>query len=146
MEVQCAALASEVERRGWEVEWIADHGETGKHANRPGLTHALARLDAGEADALMVSKLDWLSRSVVDFGGILRAATQPRRGRKPRAPIALNVGIDMTTPRGRMMAHILIVVAEWEGDTIGQQTRDVLAVAKRDHGLVTDLPRPSRFM
>jgi DNA invertase Pin-like site-specific DNA recombinase len=114
IEVQRAAIEAEAEaeRRGWEVEWVTDQGETGKNANRPGLTDALARLDAGEADALVVSKLDRLSRSVVDFGGILRAATRPRRGRKAWGLIVLDVGIDMTTPTGRMVADILIAVAE----------------------------------
>jgi DNA invertase Pin-like site-specific DNA recombinase len=88
----------------------------------------------------MVSKLDRLSRSVVDFGGILRAATQPRRGRTPWGLIALNVGIDMTTPTGRMVEYILIVVAEREGDRISRQTSTALAVAKRDHGV---LPGPA---
>ena len=86
--------------------------ERGDNAIRPGPTHALARLDAGEADALIFSKLDRLSRSVVEFGGILRAATQPRRGRKPWGLIALDVGIDMATPTGRMMAHVMIEVGE----------------------------------
>jgi len=89
IEVQRAAICAEAERRGWEVEWIIDQGETGKNANRPGLTEALAKLDRGEADALIVSKLDRLSRSVVDFGNILRRATSRQEGeavgtRRPR--------------------------------------------------------------
>lgn len=80
IEVQREAFRAEAEHRCWDVEWITDHGENVKKANRPGLIDALARLDAGDADALIVSKLDRLSRSVVDFGGILRAAAQPRRG------------------------------------------------------------------
>lgn len=131
VEVQRAAVASEAER-------IADHGETGKNADRLGLIHALARPDAGEADALIVSKLDRLSRLAVDFGGILRAETQPRRGRKPLGPIALDVDVDMITPTGRMMAHTLIAIAEWEGGTISEQKRAALAVAKRDHGRASD--------
>lgn len=137
IEVQRDAIASEAERRGWEVEWIVDQGETGKNANRPGLTEALARLDRGEADALVVSKLDRLSRSVVDFGNILRRATRPRGKKvKPWGLVALDVGIDMTTATGRLVAHILIAVAEWEGDTISDRTKQALAVAKRERGIV----------
>jgi DNA invertase Pin-like site-specific DNA recombinase len=127
IEVQRHAIASEAERRGWDVEWITDHGETGKNANRPGLTAALAQLDAREADALIVSKLDRLSRSVVDFGAILRRATDRRRG---WGLVALDVGIDLTTPTGRLVAHILIAVAEWEGDIISERTKAGLAMAK----------------
>ncbi|MGZ0068094.1 recombinase family protein [Microbacterium arborescens] len=137
IEVQRSAIQIEAERRGWEVEWIVDQGETGKNANRPGLSDALARLERGEAGALIVSKLDRLSRSVVDFGNILRRATRPRGKKvKPWGLVALDVGIDMTTATGRLVAHILIAVAEWEGDTISDRTKQALAVAKRDRGVV----------
>ncbi len=148
IEVQRDAIRAECERRGWTVDWIVDRGETGKNANRPGLIDALARLDRGEADALIVSKLDRLSRPVVDFGNILRRATRPRpRGKKvkPWGLVALDMGIDMTTPTGRLVAHILIAVAEWEGDTISERTKQALAVAKRERGIVpgaaTKVPR-----
>lgn len=131
IEVQRSAIEAEAERRGWEVEWVIDQGETGKHADRPGLARALAMLDRGEADALVVSRLDRLSRSVVDFGSILRRATRPRgRKAKPWGLVALDIGIDMTQPTGRLVAHILIAVAEWEGDIISERTRAGLAQAK----------------
>lgn len=137
IEVQRQPIVSEAERRGREVEWIVDEGETGKSANRRGLTEALARLDRGEADALVVSKLDRLSRSVVDFGIILRRATRPRGKKfKPWGLVAIDVGIDMTTPTGRLVAPILITVAEWEGNTISDCIKQALAVAKRERGIV----------
>lgn len=131
IDVQRTAIEIEAERRGWAVVWIIDQGETGKNADRPGLAQALAMLDRGEADALVVSKLDRLSRSVVDFGQILQRATRPRgRKAKPWGLVALDVGIDMTQPTGRLVAHILIAVAEWEGDIISERTRAGLAQAK----------------
>lgn len=131
IEVQRAAIEAEALRRDWRVHWVIDHGETGKNADRPGLLQALAMLDRGEADALVVSKLDRLSRSVVDFGQILQRATRPRgRKVKPWGLVALDVGIDMTQPTGRLVAHILIAVAEWEGDIISERTRAGLAQAK----------------
>lgn len=128
---QREAIEAEAQRRGWSVEWVIDQGETGKNAARPGLARALSMLDAGEAEALVVSKLDRLSRSVVDFGQILQRATRPRgRKAKPWGLVALDVGIDMTQPTGRLVAHILIAVAEWEGDIISERTKAGLAQAK----------------
>ena len=64
---------------------------------------------------------------------------------KPWGLVALDMGIDMTTPTGRLVAHILIAVAEWEGDTISERTKQALAVAKRERGIVpgaaTKVPR-----
>lgn len=125
IEVQRATIQAEADRREWDVTFIADQGETGKNANRPGLERARALLHDGDYEALVVAKLDRLSRSVVDFGNLLREAS-------PWAIVALDLGIDMTTPTGRLVAHIMIAVAEWEGDTISSRTRDALAQAKRN--------------
>src|SRR5438270_7416921 len=64
LEAQRRAIADEAKRRGWElVELYEDHA-SGKSLNgRHELRRALARLSAGEADALIVAKLDRLSRS-----------------------------------------------------------------------------------
>src|SRR3954454_10459293 len=73
---QRAALEAEASRRGWNLELVVEDGASAKDLNRPALGAALARLDRGEADVLMVSKLDRLSRSVKDFGGLLDRATK----------------------------------------------------------------------
>lgn len=79
----------------------------------------------------MITKLDRLSRSVVDFGNILRTAT-----RQDWSLIALDLGIDMTTATGQLVAGILMQVAEWESKIIGERTKAALAVAKRERGIV----------
>lgn len=63
IDAQRAAILAESVRRGWEVEWVEDAGKTGKDVKRPGLQAALDVLRAGEAEAIVVSKLDRLSRS-----------------------------------------------------------------------------------
>src|ERR1700710_142122 len=49
------------------VEVIRDEGESGENLHRPGITKALAMIAAGEADGLIVARIDRLSRSVRDF-------------------------------------------------------------------------------
>jgi DNA invertase Pin-like site-specific DNA recombinase len=68
---QRASIAATAEQRGWDVEWIEDAGRSGKDINRPGITRALSILRASEAEALVVSKLDRLSRSLADFARLL---------------------------------------------------------------------------
>jgi DNA invertase Pin-like site-specific DNA recombinase len=93
------------------------------------LANALARLDAGEASALMVSKLDRLTRSVHDATGLMIRADRAGWGL-----IALDMAVDTTTPQGAAMAQVLAVFAELERRLIGQRTRDALAV-KKDQGV-----------
>ena len=78
LDAQRRAIEAEAVRRGWEVTWYADEGWSAATLNRPGLTLALRALKRGEVDALVVAKLDRLSRSAVDFGGLLRLATRQR--------------------------------------------------------------------
>src|SRR2546430_8457594 len=50
------------------VEVIVDAGVSAKTLDRPGLQRALAMLRKGQVTALLVAKLDRLTRSVEDLG------------------------------------------------------------------------------
>src|ERR1700733_6604891 len=53
------------------LEVVVDAGASAKSLARPGLQRALAALDAGAADGLLVCKLDRLTRSVRDLGELV---------------------------------------------------------------------------
>ena len=53
------------------VEIITDAGVSAKTIDRPGLSKALAMLEAEEAEALVIVKLDRLTRSVRDLDYLL---------------------------------------------------------------------------
>lgn len=126
LDAQADAMNAEVERRGWElVANLVDEGKSGSNLDRPALTQALAMLAAGEADTLIVAKLDRLSRTVRDFTSITDVAQ-----RQGWAVVALDVGVDMTTPTGELMANISSSVAQWERRIIAARTRDALAARK----------------
>lgn len=63
---QRSAILAEAVRRDWQVRFIED-AASGKSTRRPGLEEARALLAAGLCDALVVAKLDRLSRSVIGF-------------------------------------------------------------------------------
>src|SRR4051794_35241989 len=91
LDAQRVTLDAAMAARGWElVGALVDEGRSGGNLNRPALTEALELLDAGKADALVVAKLDRLSRSVLDF-----AAICARAKRKGWAVVALDVDVDM---------------------------------------------------
>lgn len=125
LDAQRRAITDEATRRGWDVTWCVDEGYTARNMNRPGLTEALHLLKRREARVLVVAKLDRLSRSLPDFGATLDLAR-----RQKWAVVALDLGVDMTTPSGKLVANILAAVAQWESETIGQRTADAMAEAK----------------
>ncbi len=130
LQAQRNAVTAEAERRGWTLLGVVeDAGYSAKSLDRPGMQVALGQLARGEADALLAAKLDRLSRSLLDFAGLLERAQ-----REGWSLVALDLGLDTTTPQGRMMARILATFAEYERQLIGQRTRDALAV-KRAQGV-----------
>jgi DNA invertase Pin-like site-specific DNA recombinase len=123
LQAQRQALVAECERRGWTiVREITDEGFSAKDMRRPGVQEAIRTLEAGEADALVVSKLDRLSRSMVDFSALMARAQ--KRG---FALVALDC-LDTTSPSGEAMANMLATFAQFERRLISQRTKDALAV------------------
>jgi DNA invertase Pin-like site-specific DNA recombinase len=126
---QEAVIQDECMRRGWMLlDMIRDEGQSARSLDRPGLRHALERVAAGEASGLLAARLDRLSRSVVDFGMLLEWFTDA-----DATLVALDLGLDTSTPGGRLVANVFASVAEWERDVIGARTREGLATA-RAHG------------
>lgn len=106
-----------------------DKGKSGKNLNRDGLRDALRLIRAGEAGGIIVSKLDRLSRSLLDFATLAAQAEQEGWN-----IVALDLGVDFSTPAGKLMAGVLALFAQFERDVIRQRTRDGLA-EKRAEGV-----------
>jgi DNA invertase Pin-like site-specific DNA recombinase len=137
MEAQRRAILLEAERRGWaatDVRFIEETA-TGSNAKRPGLELAREALASGDAGALVVSKMDRLSRSLLDFASIMQEAQKQKW-----ALIALDCPVDLTTPMGEALAAIIATFAQLERKMIGERTKDALA-EKRAAGVRLGRPR-----
>jgi DNA invertase Pin-like site-specific DNA recombinase len=66
-----------------------------------------------------------LSRSVVQFGHLLDEASK-----KKFNVVALDLGLDLSTPQGELVANLIASVAQWERRIVGERTREALAVKK----------------
>jgi DNA invertase Pin-like site-specific DNA recombinase len=132
---QRASIAAEAARRGWDVvDVIEDAGYSAKDLKRPGVQAALDALSRGEAGALVVAKLDRMSRSMVDFAGLMATAQRSSWG-----VVALDVNVDTTTAAGEMVANVMATFAQFERRLIGQRTKEALA-AKRAAGVRLGAP------
>lgn len=90
-------------------------------------------------DGIVVAKLDRLSRSVVDFAGVLELA----RARK-WALVAIDLGVDTSSPTAELVANVMMSVAQWERRVIGERTSAAMQAAKRagkHMGRVSTLPQ-----
>ncbi len=100
------------------VEVIVDAGESAKTLDRPGLQRALAMLKAKEAEALLVVKLDRLTRSVVNLGELI----EEYFGEGGASLLSVSEQIDTRSAAGRLVLNILTSVSSWERETIGERT------------------------
>ena len=73
LEAQRAAIDTEAESRGWNVEHFADEGASGRYINAK-LREVLQLLASGQGDGLVVSKMDRLARSIINAADIMDRA------------------------------------------------------------------------
>ena len=100
---------------------IVDAGVSAKTLDRPGLQQALGMLRRGEAEALLVAKLDRLTRSVKDLGTLLDAYFA-----EAFTLLTVADSIDTRTAAGRLVLNVLMSVAQWERETITERTTEAM--------------------
>ena len=126
---QRTAIEAECVSRGWNLIAVYEDALSGRKMERPGLQAALYAVENKKAEGIVVAKLDRLSRSMADFAALLAQAQAQRWNL-----VALDLGIDLSTPSGEFMANVLASIAQWERKVISQRTKEALA-AKRAQGV-----------
>lgn len=104
------------------IETVVDAGVSAKTLDRPGLQQALARIDAGQAQALLVVKLDRLTRSVGDLGRLIERYFSPGKAEL----MSVSEQIDTRSANGRLTLNVLMSVSQWEREVIGERTSDAM--------------------
>lgn len=124
MDAQEAQLRAYVAAHSLEVlDVVRDNGVSARTlARRDGLQRALAALRAGDADGLVVTKLDRLSRSVRD---VLDLADAAKDARWQLHSVAEH--LDTSTAAGRFVLTVLAGLAQMEREQVGERTRAALA-------------------
>src|SRR5437867_10736646 len=93
------------------LEVIVDGGESAKSLNRPGLQRLLTLINAGQAQAVIVAKLDRLTRSVKDLCNLLELFEK-----RKVALISVAESLDTGSAAGRLVITIMGAVSQWECD------------------------------
>jgi site-specific DNA recombinase len=112
--VQRERIESWAKTYGHSVDFLPDElDQSGGKLKRPVFTAALERCERGEADGIIVAKLDRFARSVPD------AATAIRRLEDAGAVlVSVADQLDTSTPMGRFARTMMLAVAELELDRI----------------------------
>ena len=114
---------------------VEDAGRSGKDLNREGVQTLLNLVKGRKVDAIVVYKLDRLSRRVKDTLTIMDAIDK-----KGIAFHSINERIDSKSATGRFFLNIVASMAQWERDTISERTKDALQLKVRKGERAGQLP------
>ena len=82
---------------------------------------------AREGDAVVVTKLDRLGRSVADLVRIVERLTKKRVGLR-----ILAMGVDTATPTGKLVVNVLGAIGQFEREIMLERQREGVQRAKRE--------------
>jgi len=124
----CRAHIASRRPQGWVMLEPAytDEGVTGATLQRPGLRALLSDVREDKIDAVVVHRLDRLSRSLFDLSDLIPLLTVQQV-----ELVSVTQNLDTKTPDGRLSLHLLTSFAEFEREFIGERTRDKVTSTRR---------------
>lgn len=111
------------------VDIISDEGYSGKDMNRPGLQKLIDLVKAKESEAVVVYKLDRLSRKTRDLLFLIEDTFQQGNTRF----FSLTEQIDTDTAIGKFFLTLMGAMAQMERELIAERTKATLGY-KKDMG------------
>lgn len=108
---------------------LVESGESGKSMDRPQLKLLLERIAAGEVGAVVIYKLDRLTRRTRDLLALVEDVLKPGGVEL----VSLSEQLDTRTPAGLLMLTVLGALAQMEREQIAERTRSALHY-KREKG------------
>ncbi len=124
----CEAMVTSKKSLGWNCVSARydDGGYSGGNVERPGLRRLIADVERGEIDAIVVYRLDRLTRSIKDFGTLMDVLN------KHQVSLAsVSESLDTATAPGRLMVHLLLSFAQYERELASERTRDKISASRR---------------
>lgn len=108
-----------IESKGWECVGVySDPGVSGRSLNRPGLKSMIAAIVSHQVEAVVIYKLDRLSRKQKDTMMLIEDVFLQNKVDL----VSLNETLDTSTPWGRAMIGILSSFNQMESETIQGRT------------------------
>ncbi len=124
----CEAFIRSQKHEGWLClpGMYDDGGISGATMERPALKRLLAAIEAGGIDAVVVYKVDRLTRSLGDFVKIVEVFD-----RRSVSFVSITQQFNTTTSMGRLTLNMLLSFAQFEREVTGERIRDKIAASKK---------------
>jgi len=98
---------------------------TGKNMDRPKWNRLEEHIRSGSVSQVVVWRLDRLGRTAKGLTALLAELQERSVGL-----VSLREGLDLSTPAGRLMAHVLASVAQYETEVRGERVKAGQAAAR----------------
>lgn len=127
LSAQTEAIQRECDHRGYTV--VAEYRDEGLSARsdkiekRPGFQAAVEMVQSGQADAIIVHKLDRAARNIYVFLQVVAG--------HGISIISVVENIDYSTPLGKMMAHTQAMIAQYFSDNLSTEIKKGMDERKR---------------
>ena len=123
----CEAFIRSQRHEGWIVlpELYDDPGFSGGTMERPALRRMLLDVAARKVDAVVVYKVDRLTRSLSDFAKIVEVFDANA------VSVSVTQAFNTTTSMGRLTLNVLLSFAQFEREVTGERIRDKIAASKK---------------
>lgn len=119
----CKHAVAMKEPDGWSLGRIyEDGGYSGGSTDRPALKELLADIEAGHIQAVVVYRLDRLTRSIADFYELHQIFE-----RHGVVFVSATEAFSTDTPTGELFLNLLLSLAQWERQLTRQRVSDKIA-------------------
>src|ERR1700676_4586652 len=124
----CEAFIQSQAGEGWRLIKTAydDGGLSGATMERPALQRLMADIDQGLVDAVVVYKVDRLTRSLTDFAKMVESFDA-----HGVSFVSVTQQFNTTTSMGRLTLNVLLSFAQFEREVTSERIRDKIGASKR---------------
>ncbi|MGH9806384.1 MAG: recombinase family protein [Terriglobia bacterium] len=124
----CEAFIASQKHEGWIMlpTRYDDGGYSGGTLERPALQRLLADISGSKVDAVVVYKIDRLTRSLLDFAKIVEVFDA-----HGVSFVSVTQAFNTATSMGRLTLNVLLSFAQFEREVTGERIRDKIAASKK---------------
>jgi site-specific DNA recombinase len=124
----CEAFIISQKHEGWKMlpDYYDDGGISGATMERPALKQLLTDVAAGRVDAIIVYKVDRLTRSLSDFAKIVDVLDK-----YGSSFVSVTQQFNTTSSMGRLTLNVLLSFAQFEREVTAERIRDKIAASKK---------------
>jgi len=124
----CGAYIASLKSEGWVAlpQAYEDAAYSGGTTDRPALQRLLADVGAGMVDAVVVVKIDRLSRSLLQFLQLMEYFEA-----KQISFVAVTQQINTSSSAGRLLINVLVSFAQFEREIGSERTREKIHAARK---------------